>query len=97
MKTVQAVQAIDITNFSDSVKTDHRRIKESDLKDYAAARNTILRPYKEARIGFALEHLDQNNAFWTRVVFSFEKVFQSCSRAVVSGSIDQETRDTRSR
>ena len=40
-----AVQTTGITNFPDSVKTARRRIKESDLKNYAAARNTILRPY----------------------------------------------------
>jgi hypothetical protein len=32
---------------------------------------------KEARIGFALQHLIQNDAFWSRVSFSDEKVFQS--------------------
>lgn len=74
-----AVQATAVTNFPGSVRTARRRIKESGLRNYAAARKTRLRPCdKEARIGFALEHLVRDNAFWNRVIFSDEKVFQSC-------------------
>jgi hypothetical protein len=31
----------------------------------------------EARIGFSLQHLVENDDFWSRVIFSDEKVFQS--------------------
>jgi hypothetical protein len=31
-----------------------------------------------SKVGFALQHLPQDDAFWSRVVFSDEKSFQSC-------------------
>jgi hypothetical protein len=31
----------------------------------------------EARIGLSLQHLVENDDFWSRVIFSDEKVFQS--------------------
>jgi hypothetical protein len=44
-----------------------------------AARKITLTPrHKEVRVGFALQHLPQDDAFWSRVVFSDEKSFQSC-------------------
>jgi transposase len=73
-----ATAAVNISNFPGSVRTSRRRLRNSELRNHAAARKIRLTPqHKEARVGFALEHLAKDNAFWSRVVFSDEKVFQS--------------------
>jgi transposase len=73
-----ATAAVNISNFPGSVRTSRRRLRNSELRNHAAARKIRLTPqHKEARVGFALEHLTKDNAFWSRVVFSDEKVFQS--------------------
>jgi hypothetical protein len=73
-----ATAAVNISNFPGSVRTSRRRLRNSELRNHAAARKTRLTPrHKEARVGFALEHLAKDNAFWSQVVFSDEKVFQS--------------------
>jgi hypothetical protein len=73
-----AIAAVNISNFQGSVRTSRRRLRNSGLRNHAAARKIRLTPrHKEARVGFALEHLAKDNAFWSRVVFSDEKVFQS--------------------
>jgi hypothetical protein len=73
-----ATAAVNISNFPGSVRTSRRRLRNSELRNHAAARKIRLTPqHKEARVGFALEHLIKDNAFWSRVVFSDEKVFQS--------------------
>jgi hypothetical protein len=73
-----ATATVNISNFLGSVRTSRRRLRNSELRNHAAARKIRLTPrHKEARVGFALEHLAKDNAFWSRVVFSDEKVFQS--------------------
>jgi hypothetical protein len=39
---------------------------------------TLTPRHKEVRVSFALQHLPEDDAFWSRVVFSDEKTFQSC-------------------
>jgi Mn-dependent DtxR family transcriptional regulator len=73
-----ATAAVNISNFPGSVRTSRRRLRNSELRNHAAARKIRLTPrHKEAKVGFALEHLAKDNAFWSRVVFSDEMVFQS--------------------
>jgi hypothetical protein len=68
-----AVNAANTSLFPGSIRT----VRE--LRNRASARKIGLTPrHKEARIGFALEHLARDEAFWSSVVFSDEKVFQSC-------------------
>jgi hypothetical protein len=53
-----AVAAVNITNFPDSVWTARRRIKANNLRNYKAATKIRLTPrHMEARIGFSLQHL----------------------------------------
>jgi hypothetical protein len=53
-----AVAAVNITNFPDSVWTVRRRIKANNLRNYKAATKIRLTPrHMEARIGFSLQHL----------------------------------------
>jgi hypothetical protein len=73
-----AVAAVNITNFPGSVWTARRRIKANNLRNYKAAKKIRLTPrHMEARIGFSLQHLVKNDDYWSRVIFSDEKVFQS--------------------
>jgi hypothetical protein len=73
-----AVAAVNITNFPGSVWTTRRRIKANNLRNYKAAKKIRLTPrHMEARIGFSLQHLVKHDDFWSRVIFSDEKVFQS--------------------
>lgn len=77
---LKAREAIMNANFPASVFTARRRIQEANLKNYAAARKIRLTDrHKEARLGFALQHLPHDNNFWEHVIFSDEKTFQSSS------------------
>lgn len=68
--------AVRITGFPGSVRTGLRRIRRVGLYSYVAVNKTFLTPaWKEARMGFALQHLVQD--IWDRVIFSDEKIFQS--------------------
>jgi hypothetical protein len=59
-------------------KNSERRIKSSWLRNHVAANKPgLTQQHKEARISFALEYLLKDEASWSRVVFSDEKVFQS--------------------
>lgn len=79
-----AVQACEVTNFPGSVRTARRRIRAAGLINSAAAMKVFLtQENKEARVGFSLQYLNEANDFWSRVVFSDEKVFQSCNNARV--------------
>jgi transposase len=72
------VKAINETNFPASRATAYRRINESRLSNYSAARKPFLKNgHKEQRVGFAIEFLLRNN-IWDTVVFSDEKTFKSC-------------------
>jgi transposase len=74
-----AVDAVGVTHFRGSISTARRRIKAAGLQNHVAARKIKLTPqHKETRMGYALEYLTRDEAFWNRVVFSDEKVFQSC-------------------
>jgi transposase len=74
-----AVNAANTTLFPGSIRTVRRRLRASELRNRASARKIGLTPrHKEAKIGFALEHLARDEVFWSSVVFSDEKVFQSC-------------------
>lgn len=74
-----AVTAVQRTGFPASDRTAQRRIVQcSNLKNRAAAPKPFLKAtHKEQRIGFALEHLGENEDFWENVIFSDEKTFQS--------------------
>jgi DNA-binding MarR family transcriptional regulator len=73
-----AVCARNVTGFPGSIRTTRRRIKIGGLNNHVAANKTALTPrHMEARISFALEHLPKDEAYWSRLVFSDEKVFQS--------------------
>jgi DNA-binding MarR family transcriptional regulator len=72
-----AVRARNLTGFPGCLKTALRRIKSSGLRNHVTANKPgIIQQHKEARISFALEYLLKDEAFWSRVVFSDEKVFQ---------------------
>lgn len=73
-----AVTATNISNFPGTVRTARRRLQESGLRNYSAARAPFLTQiHKEARIGFSLEFMVNGMDFWNRVIFSDEKTFQS--------------------
>ncbi|KAJ3665897.1 hypothetical protein Zmor_001361 [Zophobas morio] len=73
-----AVEAVRVTHFPASVRTAQRHLKQSGLRNHIAAKKMLVTPRpREARVGFALEHLARDEAFSSRVVFSDEKVFQS--------------------
>jgi hypothetical protein len=74
-----AVKAREETNFPGSVRTARRRIKQAGLKNSAAARKPFLtEENKRHRVEFATNFLNENEEFWTSVVFTDEKTFQSC-------------------
>lgn len=71
-----ARNAIERTHFSGSRPTAFRRIKESPLGNYVAAKKMILKEeHKQARVLFAINNTLREN--WDKVVFSDEKNFQS--------------------
>jgi transposase len=67
-------------NFPGSVRTARRRVREiSDLRCHPAAKKPFLtEANKEQRIGFALQNYLEPPAFWEKVIFTDEKIFQSC-------------------
>lgn len=72
------IRAKEVTGFSASLITARRRIKNSELKNYASANKIFLtQDNKENRIRFAQEYLQQPDNFWDNIVFSDEKTFQS--------------------
>ena len=72
-----AVEAIEHTNFPATKSTACRRIKNSELQCYYAARKPFLTNFhKEERVGFALQFLNRED-IWNRVIFSDEKTFKS--------------------
>ncbi|KAJ8912697.1 hypothetical protein NQ315_012251 [Exocentrus adspersus] len=74
-----ATKAREETQFPGSVRTAQRRLKQSGLKNCAAARKVFLsNEHKQIRVQFANEMLNREHAFWNNVVFSDEKTFQSC-------------------
>ncbi|KAJ8915922.1 hypothetical protein NQ315_015537 [Exocentrus adspersus] len=74
-----AAKAREETLFPGSVRTAQRRLKQSGLKNCAAARKVFLsNEHKQVRVQFANEMLNREPAFWNNVVFSDEKTFQSC-------------------
>lgn len=74
-----AVVAHAETNFPGSVRTARRRIKESILRNHPAVKKPFLtQQNKEQRVGFSLEYIAQPLAFWRNVIFTDEKIFQSC-------------------
>ncbi|KAJ8912076.1 hypothetical protein NQ315_000582 [Exocentrus adspersus] len=74
-----AAKAREETLFPGSVRTAQRRLKQSGLKNCAAARKVFLsKEHKQIRVQFANEMLSREHAFWNNVLFSDEKMFQSC-------------------
>lgn len=72
------IQAVEDINFPGSTRTGRRRVKEFELRCHAAAQKPKLNlGHKENRLGFALQHMGQNENFWNTVIFSDEKTFQS--------------------
>jgi hypothetical protein len=74
-----AIEAINTSGFPSSFRTVRRRVRGSELKNHVAARKLSLTPmHREARMAFCLKHLARDDAFWAQVIFSDEKVLQSC-------------------
>lgn len=74
-----AVTACFETEFPGSVRSARRRVKGSELRNYAAAKKVFLEPrHKEQRLNFANQFVGRPDDFWNNVIFSDEKVFQSC-------------------
>lgn len=72
------VEARQNINFPASLKTARRRIRETELRNRAAANKTYLtEENKRQRVMFAQQYVHQPN-MWDNVVFSDEKTFQSC-------------------
>lgn len=72
-----AVNAIEDTNFPGSRWTAYRRIKNSDLRNFCAARKCALTEnHKINRLHFANTYINEGD-MWENVIFSDEKVFQS--------------------
>jgi hypothetical protein len=68
-----AIAAVSISNFPGSVRTS---AVVCGIVNFETTQ--LLGPrQKNAKVGFALEHLAKDNAFLSRVVFSDEKVFES--------------------
>ena len=75
-----AVVAANRTQFPLSVRVAQRRIRLSEIRSRIAAPKPFLKQcHKNQRVGFALQYLPENLNFWKNVIFSDEKVFQSCS------------------
>lgn len=75
-----AGDAMFMTNFPASRSTASRRIGKSELKNCTSAKKTILtEEQKQARILFCLNYVYRPLEFWNNVVFTDEKVFQSCN------------------
>ncbi|KAJ8915252.1 hypothetical protein NQ315_014759 [Exocentrus adspersus] len=63
-----------------SLRVAQMRLKQSGLKNCAAARKVFLTAeHKHRRVQFANEFLIHGEEFWNNVVFSDEKTFQSCN------------------
>lgn len=74
----------DISQFPGSGKTVTRRLKDAGLHCRRAAIKQVLSDHhKIDRMAFAAEYMDFD---WSRVIFSDEKVFSSCSDAPVQVS-----------
>ena len=75
-----AAEAREGVDFPGSVRTARTRVRQAGLINSAAARKPFLtQEHKECRVGFALEYLNRDDDFWNKIVFSDEKVFQSCN------------------
>jgi hypothetical protein len=68
---ITSVDAVNSSNFPRSVWTARRRLLPSGVRNHVAVKPR----HKEARIGFGLQHLIQNDALWSRVIFSRTKKF----------------------
>lgn len=72
------------TNFPGSRRTASRRIKESELGYHVAAKKMLLtQEKKQARLLYALNHINYDPQFWENVVFSDEKSFQSSKNGTI--------------
>ncbi|KAJ8913280.1 hypothetical protein NQ315_010946 [Exocentrus adspersus] len=75
-----AVKAQEQTLFPGSLRVAQMRLKQSGLKNCAAARKVFLTAeHKHRRVQFASEFLIHGEEFWNNVVFSAEKTFESCN------------------
>ena len=72
-----AVEAVRVTHLPANVRTAQRRLKQNGLRNVAAKKMLRMPRHRKARIGVALEHLTRDEAFWSRVVFLDERIFQS--------------------
>lgn len=75
-----ARQAVFETNFPGSWVTACRRVKNSEIINFASAKKNILtEENKQSRIIFCLNYIYRPINFWNTVIFSDEKVFKSCN------------------
>lgn len=85
--------AIVETNFPGSQPTVCRRIKNSELFNYAAAKKIALSDEdKQSRLLYALNYSHRERHFWENVVFTDEKVFQNTNDGHVRVYRPQRTR-----
>lgn len=76
--------AVAETNFPGSRRTASRRIRESEIRSRVAAQKIQLNEEgKQARLLFALNHINNEPQFWENVVFTDEKTFQSANNGSV--------------
>lgn len=74
-----SVNACAETHFPGCSKTARRRLKEAGIHNHAPARKPFLTEVnKQNRLNFANEFINRDEDFWTSVIFSDEKTFQSC-------------------
>lgn len=75
------VNARSITQFPGCIRTARNRIRNnSNLTNRVAVKKPFLTDMnRQQRIGFALQLLPNDLNFWENVIFSDEKVFQSCN------------------
>lgn len=68
-----------ISNFPGSLRTARERVRLSELRCHPAVKKPFLtEANKEQRVGFALEFYLEPAIFWENVIFTDEKIFQSC-------------------
>lgn len=82
-----------LSGFPGGKTTTWRRIQDSPLKFRIAANKTSLTPeQRQSRVIFSLNYVNRDQNFWDRVVFSDEKIFQSCKKGKLGVYRPENTR-----
>lgn len=81
---IQLLQHATLLDFPGSSQTARLRIHGSELSNYSASNKVALtEEHKERRLNFANQFVGMADDFWENVIFSDEKVFQSCHNGTV--------------